>query len=68
MINDLLILAVLAVALGLDLWLFYRGGHARHRATGEADVQAEREFRAVFSMTSPTGKDESKGIAAVRAS
>jgi hypothetical protein len=41
MTNDLLILAVLAVALVLVLWLFYRSGHARHRAAGEVDVQAQ---------------------------
>jgi hypothetical protein len=58
MTTDLLILfAVLALALGLVLWLVYRGGHAQHRATGEADIQAEREFRAVFNMTSQTGKE-----------
>ena len=58
MTNDLLILlAVLAVALSLVLWLVYRSGHVQHRATGEADVQAEREFRAVFNMASQAGKE-----------
>jgi hypothetical protein len=60
MTTDLLVLvAVAAGVIGLILWLVYhnRGPRPRTTAAGTADAQAEREFRAVFSMTSQAGKE-----------
>ena len=60
MTDTYLTLAMLAVILiGLIFWLFYRNRHAGPGAvaTGKRDSQAEREFRAVFNMTSPAGKE-----------
>jgi hypothetical protein len=61
MTENYLVVAMLAVvAFGLMFfWLVYRDRHERPHtaATGGADAQAEREFRAVFSMTSPASKE-----------
>jgi hypothetical protein len=57
--NYLVVAALAVVVFGLIFWLVHRNRHEgpRAAATGGADAQVEREFRAVFNMTSPAGKE-----------
>jgi hypothetical protein len=57
--ENYILLAALAVVVLVSIFWLVCDRHERPcaAATGGADSPAEREFRAIFSMTSPAGKE-----------